>query len=200
MAAPATAVPLLLRDPGYLMEAPLLTAAPVMTTAASVFTDPWTGWFSLGATEDGSDFSYSTKVEPIYSAEFFDPLAYATTERAGSLAFVMLNFTLGNWQQALNGGTQSTVSGTGATLSSKLTPPNPGSDVRRMLGWESLDHTVRIVAEQCINGSEIKFSNKKAPAKAGIPVDFRFEIPASGFPFTIYTAGVARAAAMPAGG
>ena len=194
---PTTALPLVLRDPGYLLSAPLLTAIPAMTVAGSIFTDAWpAGWVSNGATEDGSDFSYATKIEAIYAAEFFDPLQWATTDRNGSLAFAMLNFTLGSWKLALNGGTQSTVSGTGATLSSKLIPPVPGGEVRTMLGWESLDHTVRIVVEQCINGAEMKFSNKKAPAKASIPVQFNFEIPASGYPFAIYTAGVARAAAL----
>lgn len=195
---PTTAVPLLLRDPGYLFTAPLLTAVPAMTVAASVYTDAWpAGWVSCGATEDGNDFAYSIKVDPIYCAEFFDPLAYATTDRTGSLAFVMLNFTMGTLKAALNSNAAiGVVSGSGATLSSKFTPPAPGSEVRAMIGWESLDHTVRIVAEQCINGAEMKFSNKKAPTKAGVPVEFKFEIPASTFPFTFYTAGVARSAVL----
>lgn len=191
---PSTAVPLLMTDPGYLFTAPVLTAFPVNTVVGSVFTDAWGApWASLGATEDGSDFTYASKVEPIMAAEFFDPLIYRTTERSGSMAFVMLNWTLGGFKTALNGGTRTVVSGASTTLLTSYTPPAPGSEVRCMIGWESLDGTTRIIIPQALNGAEIKSSFKKAPAKAGIATDWKFEVPASGFPFSIYTAGVARA-------
>jgi hypothetical protein len=45
-----------------------------------VFTDTVpVAWLPLGATSDGSTFSYSTTVEAINVAEFFDPIKYSTT-------------------------------------------------------------------------------------------------------------------------
>jgi hypothetical protein len=58
----------------------------------------------LGATTEGSTFSYSTNVEAITVAEFFDPIKYATTERSGNIAFNLVDFTLQRYRMALNGG------------------------------------------------------------------------------------------------
>ncbi len=59
----AVAVPKVLTDPGYLFIAPLLTALPANTGAGSVFTDAWpVAWLPLGATTEGSKFSYSSEV------------------------------------------------------------------------------------------------------------------------------------------
>lgn len=56
-----------------------------------------------------------------------------------------------------------------------------------MIGWESLDQTVRLIGYQCINSGTIKLSMNKAPARTTIPFTFNFEIPASGNPFDIFT-------------
>src|SRR5688572_29213817 len=106
MAPPAILAPAVLTDPGYLFIAPLLSTLPTNTVAGSVFTDAWAAaWLPLGATEEGSTFSYETTVEPITVAEFFDPISYRTTGRAGSIAFNLANFGLSNYRRALNGGT-----------------------------------------------------------------------------------------------
>lgn len=190
---PTTAVPLLLTDPGYLLWAPVLTAFPTNTVVASVFTDAWAGaYISLGATEDGSEFTYATKLEAVMVAEFFDPIRWSTTERSGSFAFTLVNWTLTQWKKAMNGGTLTIVSGTTTTTLTSFTPPAPGGEVRATLGWESTDATTRLLVPQCINGTEIKSKFAKAPAKAGIACEFQFEIPTSTFPFTLFSAGVAR--------
>lgn len=190
----STATPQLLTDPGFLFTADLLTSEPAHAAAGSSYDlDPWpVGWVSSGATDDGSEFTYESKLEAISVAEFLDPVKWVTTERNGSIAFAMASWTLNNLKRAFNGGTLSTVSGAGATLSSKLIPPAPGQEVRKMIGWESLDHTVRIIIYQAIQGGAIKLTNKKAPAKGLIPVQFNFEVPSSGIPFAVYTAGTAR--------
>jgi len=191
---PTTAVPNLLQDPGYLFWAPLGTAVPTNTVVGSVFTDAWdAAWISLGATEAGSTFNYSSSIEPVNVAEFFDPIRYATTERAGNIAFALANYTLQNLKRALNGGAVTVVSGTGATTLSSYEPPEPGAEVRAMIGWESLDATTRIVMRQCIQGGEISSEFAKAPAFAKIACTFNFEVPSSGKPFTVYAAGTARA-------
>jgi hypothetical protein len=191
----STAVPTLLTDPGYLYAAPLLSANPTNTVAGSVFTDSWpAAWISLGATKEGSTFAYSTSVEAMSVAEFFDPIKYATTERAGSMAFTLANATLHNMKRAFNGGMGAitATSGTLATTLGTFEPVAPGSEVRIMLGWESLDNTTRIVMRQTIQGGEVSLEFQKAPAFAGIPCTFNFEVPAALAVFSVYSAGVAR--------
>lgn len=192
---PTTAVPNVLTDPGYLFVAPLASAVPTNTVAGSVFTDAWpVAWLSLGATEEGSTFAYSTTVEPIMVAEYFDPISYRTTERSGSIAFNLADWTLSNYRRAINGGVAAlaATSGTGATTLGTLEPPEPGDEVRCMIGWESLDSTVRLVCHQTIQGGEISTAFQRAPDKALIPCTFQLEVPTAGKPWTLYTAGADR--------
>jgi hypothetical protein len=191
----ATAVPTLLTDPGYLYIAPLLSTVPTNTVAGSVFTDAWpAAWLSLGATKEGSTFSYSSTVEAISVAEFFDPIKYATTERSGNMAFALANVTLHNLKRALNGGVGviTPVSGTTATTLGLFEPVAPGSEIRVMIGWESSDNTTRIVIRQTIQGGEVALEFQKAPAFAGIPCTFNFEVPPAGAVFSVWSAGAAR--------
>ena len=195
MAPSPVATPVLLTDPGYLFVAPLASTVPTNTVAGSVFTDAWpVAWLPLGATEEGTDFSYSSEIEAIEVAEFFDPIKYATTSRSGSIAFALASWTLSNFRRALNGGVAALTptSGTGATALYNVSPPAPGAEVRCMVGWESLDNTVRMVAYQTLQGGEVSVGFKKAPDKATIPCTFNFEVPASGKPFDIWGAGASR--------
>jgi hypothetical protein len=191
-----TATPLILTDPGFIFTAILNSTEPAHVAAGSTYdADVWpVAWVNAGATEDGSTFSYKSDVEAISVAEFFDPIRWTTTGREGSFSFNLANYTLHNLRRALNAGTGAvtTVSGTGATLSSALTPPTPGTELRTMVGWESLDHTMRFIAYQCINGGEITSAYKKAPSFATIPFTLQFEVPASGIPFKFYGAGTGR--------
>jgi hypothetical protein len=190
---PTTAKPNLLQDPGYLFWAPLGSSVPAMTVAGSVFTDAWpVAWLSLGATEAGSTLTYTSQVQPVYAAEFFDPLSWRTTNRDGNIAFSLQDWTLTNVKRVFNGGSLSVVSGTGATTLSTFTPPNPGQEIRAMIGWESLDSTVRLVAYQTINSGTIASAFQKAPAVALLPCQFNFEVPTSGIPYQTWTAGTAR--------
>ena len=190
------AVPLILQDPGFLFWAPLLSTEPAHAVLASTYdADAWpVAWIPLGPTEGGSKSTYNLNVEPVVVAEFFDPIRWSTTGRQGSFAFGLANYTLQNVKRAYNGGVLSTVSGSGATLSSKLLPPSPGAEVRAMLGWESLDHTVRKVMYQCINSGTVESAFARAPAFAIIPCTINFEVPtgAPQQPFADYSAGVAR--------
>lgn len=192
----AVAVPNVITDPGYLFIAPLGTTEPTNTVVGSVFTDAWgAAWLPLGATTEGSTFAYSTTVEPIVVAEFFDPIRYVTTERGGSIAFNLANWSLSNYRRALNGGVAALTptSGTGATALYNVEPPDPGQEVRCMIGWESLDNTVRVIARQCIQGGEISSAFQKAPNIAAIPCTFNLEIPTTGAkPFKISGAGATR--------
>ncbi len=134
----------------------------------------------LGATTEGSTFTYSSKVEPIRAAEFFDPIKYVTTERMGSIAFNLMDYTLANYRRAMNGGVAALapVSGTGATSLYEFEPPAPGSEVRAMIFWESLDRTMRFVLRQTMQGGEVASAFQKAPSVAAIPCTFNLEAPA----------------------
>lgn len=192
---PTIATPNVLTDAGYLFIAPLASTLPVNTVAGSKFTDAWpAAWLSLGATEEGSTLSYSSTVEAVTVAELFDPVKFATTERGGSISFSLADFTLSNYRRALNGGTAALAptSGLGATALFQVEPVAPGAETRVMVGWESLDGTVRVVARQCIQGGEVSSQFQKAPSKAVIPCTFSMEIPVGAQPFIIFGAGTAR--------
>lgn len=195
MAPSAVATPNILTSPGYLFIAPLASTLPTNTVAGSVFTDSWpAAWLPLGATEDGSVFSYASTVEPVEVAEFFDAIQYFTTKREGSISFNLANFALSNYRRAVNGGVaaMTATSGTGATSLFTLNPPALGSEVRAMIGWESLDNTVRIVCHQTIQGGEVQSAFKKAPSIAAVPCTYQLEVPSGGQPWTMWSAGVAR--------
>lgn len=186
--------PTVLTDPGVLWVAPLLTAPPTNTVSGGVFTDAIPAAFiKLGATTEGSTFSYSTTVEPIRVAELFDPVKQVTTERGGTFAFNLANYTLSNYRRALNGGIAAlTATGTAGSELTTLEPPEPGAEVRTMLLWESTDATMRILVRQCLQGGEISSAFGKAPDVATIPCTFNFEVPATGKVWTMWGAGTTR--------
>lgn len=174
------AVPNVLTEPGFLRAAPIGSALPTNTVIASVYTDTWpTAWLPLGATTEGTAFSYATNVEAITAAEFLDPIKYVTTERSGSIAFALMDFTLQRYRTALNGGIAALVpsSGTGTTASYDFEPPTPGNEVRIMIGWESTDGTTRLILRQTIQGGEVAVNFQKAPSVASIPCTFNMEMP-----------------------
>lgn len=189
------ATPNLLTDPGYLWIAPLLSTPPVNTVVGSVFTDAIVAPFiMLGATANGSTFSYATTVEPIRAAEFPDPIEYATTERKGSFAFNLLDYTAANLRRALNGGVGALTATSGSTTTSlfDVEPVDLGSEVRAMLLWESTDATVRLLVRQALNGGEMQSAFTKAPDTAVIPFEFSLEKPSGAQPFKMSFAGVDR--------
>lgn len=191
---PAVARPNILTDPGFLWGAPLGTAAPTNTVTAGKFSDAIpVAWIPFGATTEGSTFSYGSTVEPIRVAEFFDPIQYATTERAGSIAFNLANFTLSNYKRAMNGGIAAiTPTGSVGSELSVVEPVEPGAEVRIMLLWESTDATVRLLLRQVLQGGEVSTAFQKAPSLAAIPCTFNIEIPTSGKPWSMWGAGTTR--------
>jgi hypothetical protein len=193
------AVPNVLTDPGAIFWAPVGTTLPGAgvggVVSGGIFTDSWAApWVPLGATESGTDFTYNLKTEAVTAAEFLTPLVWRTTDASADIAFTLIDFTLTKMNKVLNNGTLTVVSGTGATQLNQLDPPVAGNESRCMIGWESLDHTVRLVCYQTINSGAIKASFNKAPAKAGLACTFNCEIPQStGLPFRAWSAGSGRA-------
>lgn len=192
---PTVATPTILTDPGFLWIAPLGTAAPTNTVTAGVFSDAVAAaWIPLGATTEGSTFTYSSTVEPIRVAELFDPVTYRTTERGGSIAFNLAHWSLSNYRRALNGGVAALApTGTGGSELTTLEPPAPGAEARAMILWESTDSTLRLMLRQTLQGGEISTAFQKAPEIAAIPCTFNMEIPAGGTkPWIMWGAGTTR--------
>ncbi len=187
-----TAVPKVATDPGFLFYAPLGTAEPTHAVTGSVFSDVWpTAWLALGATEEGSNFTFTTSTEMIEAAEFYDPIKYVSTGRTGSIGFALLSITAANTRRALNGGALTTTGTLGTTMTT-YTPPAVGAEIRCMIGWESQDSTERLVCYQCFNTAGITIARRKGAAKATLPVEYSLELPSGGQPFKYLTAGVDR--------
>lgn len=189
------ATPMLIREPGFLFSALLLSTEPLHAALASTYdADVWpVAWVPWGPTAEGSVFGYNTTVEPIRVAELFDPVDYSITETGATLAFAVTNFTLLNMARLMNAPSSlvTTVSGTGATLSSKVEPPDQEQIISRMIGWESLDHTMRFVGRSAINSGEMQINLAKGGA-ASMASTWMFKRPAAGKAFTFYGAGTAR--------
>lgn len=189
------ATPLLLREPGFLFHAVLGSTLPPMVATASTYdADVWpVAWIPYGPTMEGSTFSNTQNVEPIRVAELFEAVAYSVTEVTTSIAFAVANYTLHNLRRAMNApaAAVTTASGATTTLSSKLDPPDPETIVRCMIGWESLDHTMRMIGYQCINGGELQSSFGRGTA-ASIASVWNFERPTATKAFSFWGAGVAR--------
>jgi hypothetical protein len=193
MANSAIVLPTLLTDPGYLYWAPIGTALPTPVSSASAFSDIWpAAWIPIGMTESGTDFDNTLTVSPILGAEMIDPIAYRTTMRDGTLSFLLLDFTATKLAHAFNGAS-TTVTGAGVTTITKIDPPTPGTETRGMIGYESLDSTFRFIAYQVLNSGSVKMSFNKAPAKAGVQWTGKLEKPAGSQPWSMWTAGAARA-------
>ena len=182
------ATPLLLKEPGFLFHAVLASTLPPFATLASTYDlDVWpVAWIPYGPTMEGSVFSNTQNVEPIRVAELFEAVAYSVTEVTTTLAFAVANYTLHNLRRAMNAPASAIT-----TLSSKLDPPDPETIVRCMIGWESLDHTMRFVGYQAINGGELQ-SNFGRGTAASIASVWNFERPTATNAFNFWAAGTAR--------
>lgn len=158
--------------PGYLYIAPLGTTEPTDLTT------PWStvapAWSALGYTSDGSEFTYKLDTDKVEVAEELDPIKNTPTGRESHVTFSLAEVTATNLKRAMNGGT--ITSGTGIVT---FEPPDLGTEVRTMLGFESEDHTERWIFRQCFSNGEVKITRKKGADKAAIDVDFMLEKPPS---------------------
>lgn len=178
--------------PGFLYYANLASALPANTVAGSVFTDAWPGaWSLLGATDEGSEFSYSVDTDNVEVAEYLDPVMVVPTGRTITMSFALVNINATNFKRLTNGGTI-TTSGSGATLLSSFVPAALGAEVRSMIGWESQSCDERLIGYQCFQTGDITTSRKKGSDKALLSAEFTFEKPVSGEAFGYWTAGTAR--------
>ena len=126
----------------------------------------WTPAFkSIGYTEEGSEFSYEMSSDPVEVAESLDPVFYRTTGRNGGLTFAMAENTVRNLTLAFNGGTVTRTT-SGAV---KYSPPEPGTEVRRILVWESEDGEERWVYPQVFQGGSVSMARRKGADEGDHP-------------------------------
>jgi hypothetical protein len=171
--------------PGYLKIAILGTEEPVDLVTPWATVSP--NWIDLGYTDDGSEFTYKPNVDKVEVAEELDPISYAITGRDLAVKFALAQIAATNLKRALNGGTITT--GTGIVT---FEPPDLGTEVRTMIGWESEDHTERWVYRQCFQQGEISITRKKGSDKATIPCEFTLEKPPTAAPFKAIFASPSR--------
>jgi hypothetical protein len=182
--------------PGILYRFVIGTTIPTMAATAGQFSDAWpAAYVPVGVTRDGSTFSYETTSEDIVVAEYLDPLDTVETGRNIGVAFDLARILDASYKLAFNGGSTTTVSGTGATLVSKFNLPTLGNSVKTGIAWESQDGTQRFFFYECLQSGNISWSNSKAPNYQSLPLTFKVTQPNTGDPFNPYFAGPSRIAA-----
>ena len=162
--------------PGKIYYAPLGTAIPTPTVTASKLVVTWTTWVGVGSTDEGLTYNESTDTENITVAESLYPVSVVTTGKSGTVSFSMAEISSTNWKLAANGGTV-TTSGASTTLLHTYVPPLVGSEVRVMLGFQSLDDTEMIVWPQVFNTAGFETPRSTFSEKAVLPVSFSVELP-----------------------
>lgn len=174
---------------GTLWWAPLGTSEPTLTTTAGKLATVTgvSGWVNIGATDNGSTFARQVSTGDVTPEENFYPELIATTGITESVSFALLYMSPDNWLLAMNGGTTSTA-GTAGTALTTYTPPAPGSEVNRMLIWQSADDSERMIWRSVFNAGQVSLVRQKSPNKAMLAVEFRVLQPASGAAWTRYSA------------
>lgn len=161
--------------PGYMYINNLGGTEPVdLVTAWTALAVPWT---SLGYTDQGNTFKYSLATAPVQVAEELDPISTQTTGRTSSVSWAMAELTATNLSRAMNAPSSSITPGSGIV---SFEPPDLGTEVRRMLGFESEDHTERWIFRQCFQTGDAQIQRQKGANNATISVEFTLEKPATG--------------------
>jgi hypothetical protein len=156
-----------------------LYIGPVGTTEVTDLTTAWSSvsaaWVLLGYTDAGSEFKYSISTDAVEVAEELDPISNQSTGRTSTVTFALAEITASNLQRAMNGGT--ITAGSGIVT---FEPPDLGTEVRTMLGFESEDGTERWVYRQCFQTGDTTITRAKGASKATISCEFTLEKPATG--------------------
>jgi hypothetical protein len=172
MTTTATSANAIRVNPGVLYAAPLGTTEPVGLTGA------WpSAWVPLGLTTDGHTDTFDIQTADLVAAELFEPVATYTTSRSETIAFTLMNVTARHLDMAFNSGVLTPATGTGYV---EVTQPNPGQEVRIMLGWDAADGKERTVWRQCVQTGSVALARQKAPNATTVPCAFKVETPTSG--------------------
>ncbi|HXH77157.1 hypothetical protein [Nocardioides sp.] len=169
--------------PGQVRIASIGSAEPIDLVTA------WpSAWVNLGYTEEGSEWSYELKTDAVEVAEEVERISTVITGRDIKVGFASAEPTVENLKTALNGGT---IVIDPATVPQFVTfePPDLGTELRVMVGFESEDAKLRQVWRQCLQTGSLKVQRRKGSNKATLPMEFDVEKPsAGGKPFKIIQA------------
>lgn len=176
--------------PGRIYYAPLGTAIPAITAAASKITATWTSWVQVGATDAGLTYTEAAETADINVAESLYPIRTVTTSKSSRVAFTLNEISDLNWALAMNGGTN-VSSGAGVTKLTTYTPPLVGAEVRVMLAFVDNLDTEALVWPQVFNVGTVEYVRGTYETKAGLSCEFNAEIPATGYvtPYKRFVAG-----------
>lgn len=146
----------------------LAVTLPVFAAAASKFTNDWTGFGKVGYTDSGLTITFGRETEGVEVSESIREIRKVTTGANIQVAFDASGINEDNIKNAMAGGTWSTVSGVGATLVRKFSPPALGSETRVMLGFISAEQDEALVFYQCFQGGEATMTRDKGAQKASL--------------------------------
>lgn len=166
--------------PGLILMAPYAVdlTLPTFAAASSVFTNSWANdWVPVGYTDDGIEFTFTTTVNEIEAAETLYPLAKIETKKDISVKFAMLQNNEFNLSRAMNGGTFTTASGSGATKVTKYSPPTFGGAERSAIGWISQDNDEALIVYKTWQQAALSVKYGKIGIKWMLNCDFAAEIP-----------------------
>jgi hypothetical protein len=159
--------------PGYLYVGALGAAEPVDLTTPWEDVDP--SFVLLGYTETGSEFNYALATGEVQVAEELDPVFVTTTGRTASVVINMAQITASHLSMAMNGG----IITWGADVA-VVEPPDLGTELRVMIGWEAEDHTERWIYRQCFQSGTAKLARAKGNTPTTIATTFSLEKPGTG--------------------
>jgi hypothetical protein len=167
-----------------------LYVAPLNTTQPTACTGTWpSGWISLGYTEQGSSWSIKPTVGQIIPEEQYTTLRNVVTAIDYSVTFNLFETTAQNWQLALNNGLTAGSQSGMTDGSYHLNPAVIGSEIRVMIGWDSLSlgttsGTVggRMVFRQAFQTGTMAISRRKGTNVATLAVTFSAEQPVATTP------------------
>lgn len=166
--------------PGVLYVATVGTSEP-----DDVHSAPGTGWYPMGYTDTGSQFSYSITIENVEVAEELDVFARVTTGRDASVEFALAEITKRNLHMVFNGGI---VLGDGTAW--EFDPPEMGYETRIAIMWDALNsygatpsattNDLRFIFRQCLQTGSLAIENRKGTTKQTLSATFGLEKPVVG--------------------
>lgn len=188
-------------SPGDVVVGPgTLYAAPLGTTEPTALTGAWpSGWVPLGYTDSGSTFAAAPQTAALEVEEELDPIKVVTTGRTITQVFSLAQQTAQLLLLAINAGVG--VGGVGTGLVANTTgvnagdgsiwvePPVLGTEVRVMLGWDSLPEAAtgtnavtfgRLILRQCFQTGTITQTRQKGNNKSLYTCTFTLEKPTTG--------------------
>ena len=124
------------------------------------------GWEPIGYTEEGSTFSYEVSAEPVTVAEEIDEIATYRTSASGTVAFSFAEATARNLSLALNAG---------IAPSAPVTPVSQANEARVSIVFDA-ENGARWVFPKLYQAGSFEISNRKAPEKRLIGVEFKMEL------------------------